>query len=171
MTISSIAIRLMRPSDPASISAAFTAQGWNKPREQYERYWQESEQGSRAVLVAERDGVFAGYVTLLWQSDYEGFKSQDIPEIVDFNVLKAFQRQGVGTALMDKAEQRIGERSPIAGLGVGLTPDYGPAQVLYVKRGYVPDGRGIYHNGQLLKHGGLATVDDDLVMYLTKTLR
>jgi GNAT superfamily N-acetyltransferase len=167
----SILIRPMLAADPALISAAFTMQGWNKPQEQYERYWQESEQGSRLVLVAERDGVFAGYVTLLWQSDYEGFKSQDIPEIVDFNVLKAFQRQGVGTALMDEAERRIGERNPIAGLGVGLTPDYGPAQVLYVKRGYVPDGTGIYHNGQLLKHGGLATVDDDLVMYLTKTLR
>jgi GNAT superfamily N-acetyltransferase len=164
-------IRLLLPSDPAPISAAFTAQGWNKPVEQYERYWQESEQGRRAVLVAERDSVFAGYVTILWQSDYQGFKAQGIPEIADFNVLKTFQRQGVGSTLMDEVERRIGERSPIAGLGVGLTPDYGPAQVLYVKRGYVPDGTGIYHNGQLLKHGGLATVDDDLVMYLTKQLR
>jgi GNAT superfamily N-acetyltransferase len=167
----SILIRLLHPSDPTLISAAFTAQGWNKPVEQYERYWQESEQGSRTVLLAEQDGAFAGYVTILWQSDYDGFRSQRIPEIADFNVLRAFQRQGVGTALMDEAERRIGERSPIAGLGVGLTPDYGLAQVLYVKRGYVPDGTGIYHNGQLLKHGGLATVDDDLVMYLTKTLR
>jgi GNAT superfamily N-acetyltransferase len=166
-----IVVRLILPSDPTLLSAAFTAQGWNKPVEQYERYWHESEQGSRVVLVMEWDGVFAGYVTILWQSDYEGFKSQSIPEIVDFNVLRAFQRQGVGTVLMDEAERRIGERSPIAGLGVGLTPDYGPAQVLYVKRGYVPDGTGIYHNGQLLKHGGLATVDDDLVMYLTKQLR
>jgi GNAT superfamily N-acetyltransferase len=166
-----VIIRPMLASDPAPVSAAFTEQGWNKPKVQYERYWQESEQGSRAVLVAERDGLFAGYLTILWESPYEGFKASNIPEIADFNVLKAFQRQGVGSILMDEAERRIRGRSTAAGLGVGLTPDYGAAQILYAKRGYVPDGTGIYHKGQHLKHGDLATVNDDLVMYLTKVLQ
>jgi hypothetical protein len=41
---------------------------------------------------------------------------------------------------MDKAEDIIKGRSSIAEIGVGIFSDYGNAQILYVKRGYVPDG-------------------------------
>jgi hypothetical protein len=41
----------------------------------------------------------------------------------------------------------VAERSDVVGLGVGLYPDYGTAQRMYVRRGYLPDGRGvIYYN-------------------------
>jgi hypothetical protein len=71
---------------------------------------------------------------------------------------------------MDAAEHRIAVRSRIAGIGVGLTPDYGPAHILYVKRGYVPDGRGLVQNNQILTFGSLARVDDSLVLHLLKHL-
>jgi hypothetical protein len=29
------------------------------------------------------------------------------------------------------------------GLGVELCADYGPAQMLYIKKGYIPDGNGV----------------------------
>ncbi len=58
----------------------------------------------------------------------------------------------------------------IAGIGVGLIADYGAAQILYVKRGYLPDGNGISQRGKYLKHTDQVTVDDDLVLYLRKNL-
>ncbi|MEZ4847287.1 MAG: GNAT family N-acetyltransferase [Bacteroidia bacterium] len=64
-----------------------------------------SEEGSRDIIIAELNGEFAGYLTIKWESNYIPFKEKAIPEIVDFNVLKKFQRKGIGTALMDEAEQ------------------------------------------------------------------
>ena len=158
-------------SDCPLISQAFTLQGWNKPEEQYRRYLREAEAGVRDVLVAKVDGDFAGYLTILWQSDYAPFLQAGIPEVADFNVLKKYQHKKIGTSLMDAAERRIAERSPIAGIGVGLMPDYGPAQVLYIRRGYIPDGRGVISHGQYISYGDQITVDDDLVLYLTKPLK
>jgi len=163
-------IRPLAEPDPPTIHAAFRAQDWNKPREQYERYWQEQAIGERDVLVAEVAGEFAGYLTIVWTSGYPPFRVAGIPEIVDFNVLKKFQRRGIGTALMDAAEERIGERSAVAGIGVGLYADYGPAQRLYAQRGYVPDGRGLMRNGLPVVPGSNPFVDDDLVLYFTKQL-
>ena len=42
------------------------------------------------------------------------------PEIVDFNVLEKFRNKGVGTKLMDIAEQIAAEYSDTVYLGVGL---------------------------------------------------
>lgn len=153
------------------ISAAFSLQGWNKPTEQYQQYFNEIQAGTREVLVAEAEDEFAGYLTIVWESHYPPFLEAGIPEIVDFNVLKKFQRQGIGSMLMDAAEARIFERSPLAGIGVGLAPGYGEAHVLYVKRGYVPDGRGVTSHGRYILYGDVIVVDDDLVLYFTKRLQ
>jgi GNAT superfamily N-acetyltransferase len=122
------------------------------------------------VLVAFVDQQFAGYVTVRWHSDYPAFRAADIPEIQDFNVLPVYRRQGIGTRLLDDAERIIARRSPVAGIGVGLYADYGAAQRLYVRRGYVPDGRGIFVNERCVQPGEQVIVDDDLVLYFTKTL-
>jgi len=166
-----IAIREMTAGDCPIIAAAFAAQGWDKPLAQYQRYYQESLDGRRLVLVAETAGQFAGYLTVLWESHYPPFREVSIPEIVDFNVLIKFRRRKIGTALLDAAEQRIALRSAIAGLGVGLYIGYGPAQALYVRRGYVPDGRGVYYHGEWLDYGKQLKIDDDLCLYLTRQVR
>lgn len=163
-------IRRLTEDDPERISAAFTAQGWDKPASQYLDYLQQSREGKRAVLLAESDGNFAGYVTLVWESEYPLFKQKNIPEIVDLNVLKIYQRHGVATALMDAVETLASERSPVVGIGVGLTGDYGPAQRMYVKRRYIPDGSGAWSHSSPLRYGDQIKVDDGLVLYLTRSL-
>ncbi|MGH3146005.1 MAG: GNAT family N-acetyltransferase, partial [Rubrobacter sp.] len=55
-------------------------------------------------------------------------------------------------------------------IGVGMSPDYGAAQRLYVLRGYVPDGRGLASEGRQVSHGEAVTVNDGLVLYMTKAL-
>jgi GNAT superfamily N-acetyltransferase len=166
-----VTMRLLEENDAERMAAAFAAQGWHKPAQQYRRYLEESRLHARVVLVAEVDGCFGGYVTIVWQSGYDPFRAAGIPEIVDFNVLQKYQRRGIGSMLLDAAERRIAARSPLAGIGVGLTQDYGAAQVLYVKRGYVPDGRGAAAGGQPVCCGQQVIVDDDLCLYFTKRLR
>ena len=168
--LENLLIRPITEDDPERISAAFAAQGWDKPAALYHRYLQEQSDGARAVFVAEYEGNFAGYVTLVWLSDYPAFRQRNIPEIVDLNVLKMYQRRGIASALLEAAEKRAGERSLVVGLGVGLSSDYGPAQRLYVRRGYVPDGSGAWSRGKALQRGDQVRVDDDLELYLTRPL-
>jgi ribosomal protein S18 acetylase RimI-like enzyme len=163
-------IRPLEDRDLEPIAAAFRALGWDKPRSQYKRYLSEQREERRAVLVAFSGGVFAGYLTINWGADYPHFRNAGIPEIQDFNVLPHFRREGVGTHLMDEAERTISRRSSIAGIGVGISPDYGAAQRLYALRGYVPDGRGLISAGRQLSRGDAVTIDDGLALYLTKVL-
>jgi len=165
-----VVIRRLNANDCSVIADTFSIQGWFKPVEQFQKYLSEVEEGRRDVFIAEAAGEFAGYVTIVWNSDYLPFAEAGIPEIVDFNVLVKFHRQGIGSRLMDAAEQKIVERSATAGIGVGLTPDYGAAQVLYVKRGYVPDGRGVVSHGKFIQSGEMIPVDDDLALYFTRKL-
>jgi GNAT superfamily N-acetyltransferase len=166
-----VEIRLLRESDIKPIASAFAALGWDKPASQYERYLSEQITGSRVMLVASLEGTFAGYTTIVWESGYAPLQKNSIPEIVDFNVLPEFRRQGIGTQLMEAAERRIAEHSPVAGIGVGLTADYGAAQVLYICRGYIPDGRGVHWGEKTCQHGDQVTVDHSLVLYFTKQLK
>lgn len=165
-----ITIRPMREADIEIIHLTCAAEGWVKPRTLYRHYWQGVKEGSRAVVVAEFAQEFAGYITISWRSNYPPFREADIPELVDFNVMPRFRKQGVGTAIMDFAEDLILQRSPIAGIGVGLTHDYGAAQRLYVKRGYIPDGRGIFKYHNFVSIGDKITVGHDVALYFTKEL-
>lgn len=165
-----IHIRELNESDPVVISKAFKEQGWEKPVDLYLNYLEEQKNGNRVSIIAEVDGAFAGYVNVLWDSHYPSFKDQGIPEINDFNVLIKYQRQGIGSRLMDRAEEIIKERSEIAGIGVGIFSDYGNAQILYAKRRYVPDGKGIHDGHEYIKYGETVVIDDDVVLYLTKNL-
>lgn len=164
-------IRLLESDDIPDIAKAFQDLGWDKPASQYERYLMEQSLDVRTVYVAFINGEFAGYLTICWTSYYAPFRQANIPEIVDFNVLPKFRRQKIGTYLMDKAESEIAKVSPTGGIGVGIDPDYGPAQRLYVLRGYIPDGRGVYYRGHHIQYGEEITVDDSLALYLTKELK
>jgi GNAT superfamily N-acetyltransferase len=160
------AIRALRDGDPEVISAAFTAIGWDKPVSQYEKYLAEQGAGERDVLVATVDDQFVGYVTVRWESAYFGA----IPEIQDFNVLPPYRRRGIGSGLMDAAEARVAERSPVVGIGVGLYADYGTAQRMYVRRGYLPDGRGLMYDNQPVPPGETVRNDDGANLMFTKSL-
>ena len=166
-----VVIQKLKSQDIHQIAQAFATLGWDKPVAQYECYLAEQDSGQRLVLVAIVNGIFAGYLTIVWESIYAPFREAGIPEIVDLNVLPKFRRQGIGSQLMDEAEKRIAERTSIAGIGVGLTEDYGPAHVLYIKRGYLPNMRGISSKGHICQYGDKITLDDGLAIHFTKQLK
>jgi GNAT superfamily N-acetyltransferase len=165
-----IHFREIKENDLEVISNSFKEQGWEKPIDLYRRYLEEQRNGNRVSIIAEVDGTFVGYTNVLWNSYYSSFKEKSIPEINDFNVLIKYRRQGIGSKLMDKAEEIIKERSDIAGIGVGLFSDYGNAQILYAKRGYVPDGKGIHNGQRYVGYGETIVIDDDVALYLIKKL-
>jgi ribosomal protein S18 acetylase RimI-like enzyme len=158
-------------TDIAEIVAAFAVFGWGgKDRAQYESYLLEQNGDLRDVLIARTENAFAGYVTVNWRSKYPPFRDSNIPEVQDLNVLPQYRRKHIGTRLMDEAERLISARSLIAGIGVGLHSDYGAAQRLYVLRGYLPDARGVTSDERRVCYGDVVSVDDDLVLWLTRNL-
>jgi GNAT superfamily N-acetyltransferase len=166
-----LAIRPLNEDDPAVIAAAFAQMGWNKPEEQFRRYLGEQAAGIRMCFIATVDGQIAGYVTVHWRPSYPGFSELNIPEVQDLNVLRQFQRQGIASKLLDRAEAEVARHSRFVGIGVGLHPGYNVAQRLYVRRGYIPDGCGVTYRDQYIDEGSHVVLDDDLVMHFTKQLR
>lgn len=166
-----ITVRNMIDSDVENLANEFALQGWlDKSTEQFTNYLHEQKNNQRKVFIAEVDGNVAGYVTLL-PNDKEGpFANKNIPTVCDFNVLIKYRRHGVGSALMDKVESVAKETSDVICLGVGLYTDYGTAQRMYVKRGYIPDGSGVWHQNKNIPPYAECRNDDDLILYLSKKL-
>lgn len=100
----------------------------------------------------------------------EAERAQGWPEIVDFAVLEGFRGRGAGTMLMDAAETVAARYADTVYLGVGLHSGYGAAQQMYIRRGYVPDGSGVWYGNQTCPPYAPCRNDDDLVLYLFKRL-
>ena len=162
-------IRKMIESDIQYLSQGFINQGWPSREEILTRYFKEQESGEREVLVAEVEGAVAGYITILPDAKQGPFDGM-APELSDFNVFEPFQNQGIGNLLIEEAEKRVKLFSDKVTLGVGLHSGYGAAQRLYIKRGYIPDGSGVWYRNQPLEMNATIQNNDDLVLYLSKEL-
>jgi GNAT superfamily N-acetyltransferase len=122
-------------------------------------------------LVATRGPDVIGLVAILRESNYAGFRSRGIPLVHQVAVAGPSRQQGVATLLMDAAEQLARDRGIVRlSITVGLFDEYGLAQRLYGRRGYIPDGRGACRGQEPLRKGMQVTVDDDLIIWLTKDL-
>jgi len=166
----SIEIRKIIESDIPDIMDSISVLEWNRDDSVYFNYLQEQEQGLREVFVAFYEGAFAGHVNLILNPPYQSFSDQGIPEISDLIVLPKFRQKGIATALMDLCETTAKNQSDHCGLGVGLYKDYGPAQSLYMKRGYQLDCLGATTHLKPVKPGTDVFVDDDLLIWLVKKL-
>ena len=162
-------IRKMQTSDVKELSQGFINQGWPGREEILTRYFLEQECGEREVLVAEVGGALAGYVTIL-PCAKQGPFAEIYPELSDFNVFEPFQNQGIGNLLLEEAEKQVRLISDKVTLGVGLHSGYGPAQRLYIKRGYIPDGTGVWYQNHQPAMNAVCEDIGELVLYLSKNL-
>ena len=121
------------------------------------------------MLIADLTSAVAGYITILPDAKQGPFAGI-APELSDFNVFELFQNQGIGNLLMEEAENRVKLFSNKVTLGVGLHSGYGPAQRLYIKQGYIPDGSGVWYRNQPLEMDALCEDIGELVLYLSKNL-
>lgn len=134
-------------------------------------YMQESTDGERVAVVAEFAGAVVGFCTLKFNSRYQNFVQQNIPEISDMIVAPPFRQRGIARALVTHLEGVARQQGfTHIGIGVGLYADYGPAQRLYVNMGYVPDGKGVTYNYETITPAQAYPVDDDLVLWFTKAV-
>ena len=167
-----VVIRNMEEADAQIFCDEYTAQGWHPEVEYYHMRIREAAEGKCVALTAEYQGHPAGAVYVYLNADEGPFKGKGWPIIVDFGVLQKYQRKGIGNRLMDVAEQIAAQHADTVCLGVGLSREYGTAQRMYVKRGYIPDGSGVwYQNKQCVQYETNCTVEDDLVLFLSKKLR
>jgi len=164
-------IRNMEEADAQPFYEGFLAQGWHPDLSLYQMRLKDQAEGKCIALTAVYQGQPAGSV-YVYLTPHDGpFKGTGLPEIHDFNVLKKYQRKGIGNRLMDAAEQIAAQFADTVWLGVGLCESYGSAQRMYAKRGYIPDGSGVwYQNRQCIQYETVCTVDDELVLYLSKKL-
>lgn len=128
-------------------------------------------EGKRVVLIAAADGEDAGYCILNWEPKYGYFRSLNIPEIQDLNVLPAFRQRGIASRMIEYCEKMALKKGrKLMGISFGLHAAFGPAQKLYVKMGYIPDGFGVTYDRKQVSAGEFRPVDDHLCLMMVKNL-
>jgi GNAT superfamily N-acetyltransferase len=123
------------------------------------------------VLLAEQDERIIAYGVLNFEPKYPLYARLGIAEIQDLNVHPDFRQQGIATAMIESFEQIAADQGDeMIGISVGLTGNYGPAQRLYCKLGYIPDGNGITADRVSVVPGQTVCADDDLCLMLLKQI-
>ncbi len=163
-----IVIRDLRQSDAKILTDEEIAQGWDATIDKFEMRLRHQAAGKCISLVAEWNGSVVGYVNIYPDAKSGALANRGYTEIVDFAVLEKYRRRGIGSKLMDIAEEIGFSYSDVIYLGVGLHSGYGSAQRMYIKRGYVPDGSGVWYKDEICKPYAKCQNDDELVLYLCK---
>lgn len=123
------------------------------------------------ILIASKANKDIGFGILNFNPKYNLYKKLEIPEIQDLNVIPDAREKGCATALLNAFETIAEDQGASRiGISVGLTKDFGPAQRLYIKHGYMPDGYGVSHDREGVEKGQKVAVDDDLALMMVKDL-
>lgn len=162
----SIAVRRAGGGDAALLADLYRHFG-NKDAAYFDRCYRDG----HAIFIASVDGQDAGFGILNYTSRYAPFKRLNIPEIQDLNVQPDWRGRGIASAIIAACEGAAREEGcDDIGLGVGLGASYGPAQRLYVKLGYMPDGSGAMYDHKAPVDARSYPLDDDFCLMLVKAL-
>ena len=165
-----LTIRSMMPGDAKILYDTYLSYGWHPQIKTYEDYYKEQEEGERLVFIAEYEGAVKGQCTLVLHPNEGPWAGKGFPEIVDLTVFFDIHGKGIGNKLLDVAETEAARLSDMVFLAVGVHSGYGPAQRIYVKRGYIPDGSGVWYRNKVLEQYAPCVNDDDLLLFLSKSL-
>lgn len=134
-------------------------------REDAEAHFADHFDGQGATFIANCGDQVAGYITVALKA-----RIKDMPCIANLVVFEPYRRHGLGSQLMDVAEAYLAKGADQVVLWVPIIGRYGPAQRLYAKRGYVPDGDGVVKHGVPVEEGETHRIDEDLLLCLVKDL-
>lgn len=163
-------IRSMISEDSKVLFDTYLSYGWHPNIETYENYYKEQEEGKRLVFIAEYEGRVSGQCTLILNPNEGPWANRGIPEIADLIVFFDVHNKGIGNKILEAVEKEASKISRQVYLAVGVHSGYGPAQRIYVKRGYVFDGSGVWYQGKQLEQYAPCCNDDDLVLFMIKEL-
>lgn len=167
-------LQILQKEDLTDIIKTFTFPwtSFQVTQEKWERYYAEQQTNIRTVCIAKIGDEFVGYGSLLKNTEYPEFKNLGIPEINDVWISAEYRGNGFGKKLVEYLEVIALEKNhKWVGIGVGLYKDYGFAQKLYVRMGYIPDGNGATYKYQSVTPGDTYPVDDDLIIWFKKDLQ
>ena len=167
----SLKVRSMVPEDAKVFYDMYLSYGWHPQLETYENYYKAQEAGERIMFIPEYEGKVAGICTLVLKPSEGPLAGKGWPEIVDFCVFFHLHKKGIGNKILDVVEAEAAKISDHVFLAVGVHSGYGAAQRIYVKRGYIPDGTGVWYQGKQLDQYAPCVNDDDLLLFLSKELR
>lgn len=137
----------------------------------FARQFDHQKHGTRQVYITMQGGVDAGYCILNWKPKYALFKKLGIPEIQDLNVLPHFRRQGIATSMIAHCEAEAQAKGlEYMGISVSVSSQFGPAQILYTRLGYIPDGNGVTYDRKQTAPGEFRPLDDQLCLMMMKKL-
>ena len=104
-----VIIRDMEEADAQIFDDEYTAQGWHPEVEYYLMRIREAAEGKCVALTAEYQGRPAGSLYLYLHAHEGPFKEYGWPIIVDFGVLKKYQRKGIGRVLMQHVNEKYAD--------------------------------------------------------------
>lgn len=165
-------IRKLEQDDFSELNHHFgESSRFKKQPKTWEHYLICQNENTREIRVIAYNSNVIGLGTLVFDSKYPSFQENQIFEINDLLIADPYQGHGLGKILLSSLEDAAREHgAKKVGLGVGLYKDYGPAQRLYYKLGYIPDGHGITYDYKNVTPGNSYQVDDELILWLTKLL-
>lgn len=156
-----IDLRAATPADIATLDAISP----NEEGGYYERCLEEG----RLVLLARVDGVDCGCAQLNFNPRYSLYKKLDYPEIQDVAVLPESRNRGIASTMISHLENAARDKGHEGiGISVAVTREFGPAQRLYFKLGYEPDGFGVTYDRTPVEGARLYAPQELCLMLLKK---
>ena len=134
-------------------------------------YYKDEKLSIRSMVPEDAKVYFDTYMSYGWHPQIETYenyyKEQENGERMVF--VAEYEGKVCGK-LLDVAEAEAVKISDTVFLAVGCHSGYGAAQRIYVKRGYIPDGSGVWYQGKQLEQYAPCVNDDDLLLFMSKKL-
>lgn len=166
-----ITIDRCKDGDIPALEALLSAMGKQLDEGYFEFCLKEQQEGRREIYILRKDSADCGYGILNWTPRYGLYSRLGIAEVQDVNVIPEYRRQGIASAFIEYCEKAALDKGhEMIGISVGLTADFGAAQALYVKRGYIPDGNGVTYDRDPVSIGDTLVMNDNLCLMLIKEL-
>lgn len=148
-----------------------SSSGCKKPSMSWKDYLGDLQSENCMVQVVDVNDEIVGIGVVKLTSEFQLFHQNNIPQFDCVFIAEPFRNRGLGRGLVALIESLLVKKGyKQAGVGLGLTREYGVAQKLFVGMGYVPIIEGITFKNQPVTAGQYYTVDDDLVLWLVKSL-
>src|SRR5579862_1370972 len=163
-----LTFRVVQPDEIAAVKQEVKPVFFSGDETTIEDHFQDHENGASTTILGYEAERLVGIVTIRWSARYPPFRAKRIPLIQNIEIRYEDRGRGLGGLMLERTEQEIAQRSPLAGICVGISDSYGPAQRLYAKRGFVPDGRSVCHPHEPIKDGESVTIGPDLLLWLVK---
>lgn len=171
MDVFAVRIRPIAAEDVAILEER-VAFDWGAPQKHSERFIRQ-ENGEVVYLVAWKYESPVGHLLLKWRGTSDEPMASDIkdcPDLEDLFVIPDYRSRGIGTRLLECAEQAALEKG-YGRIGLGVSVDNPRARSLYLRLGYRETGTGRYETGGIyVDRDGSEKSWKEVCVYLTKQL-